>query len=181
MKCSFGIFVATVLDSLTPLLVTALPHQFHRHVSVAVGVARIQGIDGPYIGKFRTDPHKNFLRGVIENYRHNAEQSPSGCAWSSGDFNLQGVAPGTGLPAKADTAHAGMSNWFTDELKSNDLEVVSSGPTYIDGTTLDIHLSRVVRGFATESHWLPRCYSDHAASIVEIHTILEANTQNEET
>ena len=110
---------------------------------------------------------KEFLLGVLDNHMYLDEQSPKGWTWTSGDFNLRDIAVGAGLPAVTGSAHAKMSAGLANELTTRHLAVVPSGPTYIDGTTLDIHFGRQIAGAETEVHMFTGCYSDHGASIVQ--------------
>ena len=100
-----GILVASLLEPLTPTLVADLPYQSNKQVAIAIGDARIQGVYAAYIGTIGTALHKEFLREVIENHVFLEEQSAKGCARTCGDFNLTGVAPGTGRLPKTGTAH----------------------------------------------------------------------------
>jgi hypothetical protein len=104
---------------------------------------------------------------VIENHEFLIEASQRGDAWTCGDFNLRGVASGAGLPPNAGTAHANISKWFSEELKTHHFEVVASGPTYVDGGTLDIHFRKDSQHVEARVHWLPRVYSDHALSVAQ--------------
>ena len=120
----------------------------------------------PYVGKMSVPQHKLFLKECIDLASHH------GVSWWMGDFNLRGIAPGHGAPAKPNSSHKALSEWFANQLTLSGRQPLRTPPTHNKLGSLDLHVVCTDMDIETleislQLHGMPApCRSDHKLSMV---------------
>ena len=154
--------------------VDSIPFPCARRVALAVGSLRLQAVYAPYTGKAAAADIRGFLSETLTNHKFLIEDSPKAWAWTCGDFNLRGVAPGRSAPPAERSTHAYTSKWFRDSLASQGLAALQSADTYAEGGALDIHIQRRLHAGPVDAVFLSVPYSDHALTVVKTDAAFEA-------
>ena len=118
-----------------------------RVVVTKIGAHTVQGVYSPYVGKIPTKCHKAFLSAVLDNHAAHQSLNEQATTWTSGDLNLQGIAPGQKDRPKPGSKQQMMSAWMTQALKAYELEVVKTPITHVRGSALDVHITRAAGRF----------------------------------
>ena len=122
------------------------------------------------MGKILTHELKQFLSMVIENHHQLQVSSTEGEVWTTGDFNLKGVAPGHHSTPREDTQTPRVSQWMQGVLKAYGLQGVVTPVTHTTGSALDTHITRNAERYQARTHTIVGRFSDHSVSRVRKQT-----------
>ena len=133
-----------------------------------VGNHRFQAVYSPWVGKWDSQRHRDFLSSVTANHvalRHSTEADDT-YVWTFGDFNLHGVAAGPSTKPKPGSKDAGLVAWFLDDLASKGLRAQDSPATHRAGGALDLHITLAQDAHDIHVAPLSNDLSDHALTHV---------------
>jgi len=138
-----------------------------RLLLTAPGPVLILAAYGPYVGAWKADLHRTWLRDTLDILKRAADSLRIQQVWITGDFNLRGVAPGPSHPAADGTGHASLAHEFRDLLFMHGITVLPSPATHNRGGALDIHGTNTFHPGEVGTVVTPSpCISDHRVSFV---------------